>query len=65
MNTPGLGAADLNTDDTLGLPRTRAWARFEWDCPTCGDAHDIDHDPAGEVVACESCGERCYVGETC
>lgn len=41
-----------------------ATARYEVDCPECGETVDVDHDPSGETVECDHCEEILFVIET-
>lgn len=41
-----------------------AYARYEFDCPNCGEPNDREQDPAGDDVTCESCGTELHVVET-
>lgn len=49
------------------LPQTKAYARYEFDCPECSETSEADprdSDPAGSEQTCESCGERVWISET-
>ncbi len=41
-----------------------AWAKYEWTCPDCDEENVVDHDPQGESLECDGCGQLVRIRET-
>lgn len=40
------------------LEQITVWTAYQWDCPGCEADNTVDHDPSGETLACEVCGDE-------